>query len=1096
MKIQTNLISINAHRNLGLNSNIVMNKQGKLSSGLKINSAADDAAGLAISEKMRAQIRGLNQAARNAQDGVSLIQTAEGALQEAQNILQRLRELSVQSANDTNAVSDRGALDMEYQSVLSELDAIAHNTIFNEKPLLNGDLSESKDNSDSFPSVPETLVLPSIPIGTEVSPGDLNTGGSTDWSNINGKNLTWLRDKIVNEIAPSAISDILNSLDSLGFLKGTDIGVGLYHAQLGNANGMLRSKVGGTWLGPEEGWIYNALHLAIGLDDDLLSAAANSTPGEFTGEYEKRLLYEVLGHELAHAVMNVVVSKGFQSGERFPSWYMEGMAQALTGPGSWLQTLSGTPDDAAIKKYLSTKGDYGTGYFATLYLGYKAAGGGDVNAETILSGLNKIMGDNAKGDSLNQAFMKYVGKDTTAFYNEVKAGGAEIIAFVRDVMDIVGPIVNTSVAGYATGGGSLLGGLDSVNLNEWEVANAESFLRMDPVNSSVKNTYDEYIAISGGGTNTPGEPLNRPATVVPAPIISDIKMYLRQTSTGWFYLTFDTDKKRNEGFYSYLIVDKGAPAPDFDTMIDKLNPLEYIPLPTDPNDIDVEFEENDKGAKDVYIAVTDLAGNRSIAKFEVAAVPSFYLRPTPTDPVSLKPIRIDDATATVKFTAPNPPSGNYEYYYVVAEKGAAVPVIDTSGSGTPLIIGDWTTINLTGLTPGAKDFFVVAKNTATNEVCQTLKLEIPAGATPAPADTAKPVVTPGAAERLNDNNAMVKFTSNEAGKYYYKVVNKGEAAPVIDTSGEGISFVNAENTISINNIDAFEKDVYIAVKDAANNVSEPVIVRISGNSLPVLPTDTAAPTLSAVAANRTDEKNAEVKFNSSEAGEYFYAVVNKGETPVINTSAAGITCGAGEQTIYLEDLTAGEKDVYILMRDDAGNFSSQLKMGVAASVGGATGPDDPPVDPPIDPPVDPPVDPPDDQPTPNGNGLLLQTGANAGNTFKIYIESISVAKLGLSGAGVATRENAVASIGAVSDAIDFVSAQRAALGAYQNRLEYNMRSLEISSENLTNAESRIRDADMAKEMAGLVKHNILLESAQTMLAQANQMPQQVLQLLG
>lgn len=138
MRINNNLMAMNTHRQLGLTNTAGAKSMEKLSSGFRINRAGDDAAGLSISEKMRGQIRGLNQASRNAQDGISLIQTAEGALTEAHAILQRMRELSVQAANDTNTDSDRGALQNEVKQLVSELDRIGNTTEFNTKKLLDG----------------------------------------------------------------------------------------------------------------------------------------------------------------------------------------------------------------------------------------------------------------------------------------------------------------------------------------------------------------------------------------------------------------------------------------------------------------------------------------------------------------------------------------------------------------------------------------------------------------------------------------------------------------------------------------------------------------------------------------------------------------------------------------------------------------------------------------------------------------------------------------------------------------------------------------------------------------------------------------------
>ncbi len=144
MRIQHNISALNAHRQLSGNTSSISKNLEKLSSGYKINRAADDAAGLAISEKMRAQIRGLDQATNNANDGISLIQTAEGGLNETHAILQRMRELAVQSANGTyqDAV-DRENLNKEVTALKSEVDRIAKSTHFNKINLIDGSLNSS-----------------------------------------------------------------------------------------------------------------------------------------------------------------------------------------------------------------------------------------------------------------------------------------------------------------------------------------------------------------------------------------------------------------------------------------------------------------------------------------------------------------------------------------------------------------------------------------------------------------------------------------------------------------------------------------------------------------------------------------------------------------------------------------------------------------------------------------------------------------------------------------------------------------------------------------------------------------------------------------
>ncbi|TCT14019.1 flagellin [Natranaerovirga pectinivora] len=137
MRINNNLQAMNTHRQLGMNNLAASKSTEKLSSGFRINRAADDAAGLAVSEKMRAQIKGLNQASRNAQDGISLIQTAEGALNETHAILQRMRELAVQSANGALEDNDRTKINTEFTALQTEVTRISSDTKFNEKSILN-----------------------------------------------------------------------------------------------------------------------------------------------------------------------------------------------------------------------------------------------------------------------------------------------------------------------------------------------------------------------------------------------------------------------------------------------------------------------------------------------------------------------------------------------------------------------------------------------------------------------------------------------------------------------------------------------------------------------------------------------------------------------------------------------------------------------------------------------------------------------------------------------------------------------------------------------------------------------------------------------
>ena len=147
MVVQHNLTAANTNRQLGITTNGLQKSTEKLSSGYKINRAADDAAGLSISEKMRNQIRGLNKASDNAQDGISLVQTAEGALNEVHSMLQRMSELAVQASNGTNASEDRTALDNEVQQLKTEIKRVGTTTQFNKMDILTGEFSANNEKT-------------------------------------------------------------------------------------------------------------------------------------------------------------------------------------------------------------------------------------------------------------------------------------------------------------------------------------------------------------------------------------------------------------------------------------------------------------------------------------------------------------------------------------------------------------------------------------------------------------------------------------------------------------------------------------------------------------------------------------------------------------------------------------------------------------------------------------------------------------------------------------------------------------------------------------------------------------------------------------
>lgn len=191
MRIQHNISALNTHRNLTANQGSSAKNLEKLSSGFKINRAGDDAAGLAISEKMRGQIRGLDMATKNSQDSISLIQTAEGALNETHSILQRMRELAVQSSNDTNTNDDRAEIQKEVDQLASEITRIANNTEFNTKKLTDGSFSGTDLTFHIGANTGQNVELKigamdavSLGVATSGASGSTNAAASVDASGV------------------------------------------------------------------------------------------------------------------------------------------------------------------------------------------------------------------------------------------------------------------------------------------------------------------------------------------------------------------------------------------------------------------------------------------------------------------------------------------------------------------------------------------------------------------------------------------------------------------------------------------------------------------------------------------------------------------------------------------------------------------------------------------------------------------------------------------------------------------------------------------------------------------------------------------------
>ncbi|MEI2664770.1 flagellin N-terminal helical domain-containing protein [Rossellomorea sp. LJF3] len=221
MRINHNIAALNTYNKLNSASGAQSKSMEKLSSGLRINRAGDDAAGLAISEKMRGQIRGLDMASKNAQDGISMIQTAEGALNETHSILQRMRELSVQASNDTNTSDDRAEIQKEIDQLNQEVNRVAETTEFNTKKLLDGssglkvgDGSVVGSANSSSDTQTGTYNVSVTSLATAASDATVGAVAATD--TVNGSGTLTINGTDVNVAATDTVQDVMEKINSIG----------------------------------------------------------------------------------------------------------------------------------------------------------------------------------------------------------------------------------------------------------------------------------------------------------------------------------------------------------------------------------------------------------------------------------------------------------------------------------------------------------------------------------------------------------------------------------------------------------------------------------------------------------------------------------------------------------------------------------------------------------------------------------------------------------------------------------------------------------------------------------------------------------------
>ena len=542
MVVAHNLSAMNSQRQLSIVSGTVSKKAQNLSSGYKINKAADDAAGLSISEKMRKQIRGLTQASLNAEDGISMVQTADGALEEVHDMLQRMNELCVQAANGTNSTSDRLNIQDEISQLITEIDRVSETTRFNETNLLDGSIAKPGRNATTtalnnkkIAAVQKKLekdkatfkVLNGQNAGKEVTADEL--------ANTKGVKIAYIQDEVVTtqtpsgdptwtdakydqlkqilkeEIVPNAVLAIKDAYaPAFDFLEDSGIGIGLKiggNAEIGTGT-LAYVGVGYSYYS-DNTMVPDFLSYQLAVNVDYLHF---NTDGTLTDTSRNELEVTIV-HEMVHGFMDEALTNGMigvvndsLAGDGYPKWFKEGMAQSASGGyydgNDFVRALgiNTSSTEAQIETALtneplggaSNESNYGTGYLATMYLGY-LAGGSTLSASAIKTGLGKILADLRSGDSLQTIIQNLARYASLSDFQNNFATDANVKSFVYNLTQFVG-----------NGTGGVIGNLTTADDILPNTPENVTLFQLNTTNDTVENQYPSDYKVYVGGSATNG----------------------------------------------------------------------------------------------------------------------------------------------------------------------------------------------------------------------------------------------------------------------------------------------------------------------------------------------------------------------------------------------------------------------------------------------------------------------------------------------------------------------------------------------------------------------------------------------------------------
>ena len=907
MVVNHNIPALISYNAVSRTNNALQKSIQKLSTGLRINSAADDAAGLAISEKMRAQIRGLDRAVANSQDGISMIQTAEGALNETHSILQRMRELSVQSANDTLTQQDRGYIQLEIDQLREEITRIGNTTQFNKKKLLNGDAAVlwSSDNLktraivngglrqiDQFGQKAAAEGNYKIKIEAEAGRGEVK---KSDLFKIKHKNVIY--NKSVNTAA--GIKDVsVNNVPAGDYTVTNADPANSAVTRTGQFN------VGGSISTKTIAAVAATTAIAANAADKVTVALAglDGSPIDISASFNFGAA--ITNQHLADAIVGALNGKTLQDGSKLTASYAGGDFKVTA------VNRDGTASDLKITLAATKAGA------AATVTGWDALATAETPQNMTFDDAITQAGDETKLTTNANILFEVSSVDTAADTVTLKARVATL-----NTDGTTGTKTTTIV---------LRGGAVAPDINigdQLGIGSANSFsLALKAGSAGAFRVGSKFTYNVGLGADATGG----------LPAKADAKITIGSTqnpkwegnwgtsiATSGYGLKADSVKNKDVSFNNFYLNEKTGEV------------MEGA----------VTLSFNDK-----YKAGT----GEVVSTFSAA-----YVGETANGDVRLRDLdKFWDAQGRFMLTDPQ-------------------TITMTQGDGKQTKI-------------------TLYANDTLNDVAKKFNEAIASGL--------------GQSQYVTGNSSASHFATfvSKAGSGDEAVAGTFVLRSIVPGSNGTLSLAGDEdviNAFSLNVIQKASESTYrVSVEDAhtGNVVASERLV--TGNKL-----------IGVV------NPNIDVEFDAMAGVSAKWDAVS---------GAYKLTSEKYETVLHLAD-----------------------------------------------------------------NTTVFQIGANEGEDMGINIGDMRAQALGLNAVLVTDRESAARSITVIDNALDKVSTQRAKLGAYQNRLEHTINNLTVAGENLTAAESRIRDTDMAKEMMNFTKLNIMLQAGNAMLAQANQLPQNVLSLI-